>query len=759
MSHYRSTEHRHRSPEKKSRNDSPHRRHGDHKPHDDTRKSSPKRPDSPDHRKHNGFHKVDDKEKSREYDRDSRNVFDKNPMNKKNDLLTVNLPSIDWGKTDLIPFEKNLYKEHPNVSKRSTREVEEWRKEKTIHLKSRSAPNPITTFDEASFPPYIMDQFKRCGFKEPTPIQAQGWPIAMKGRDAIGIACTGSGKTLAFVLPALIHIGVQPKLRPGDGPIALVLAPTRELSVQIYEECLKFTRGGRINVAVVYGGADKYSQKRELLKGSEIVIATPGRLIDFLDSRVTNLKRVTYLVLDEADRMLDMGFEPQIRKIVSQIRPDRQTLMWSATWPVEIQRLARDFCKEDPVHVVVGSEELAVNHMIKQHIEIMDDRMKKPRLVKLLQTIMDGSKILIFCQTKKGCDYLARHLTMENWPVVAIHGDKSQHERDTVMNQFKTGKYPILVATDVAARGLDVKDVKYVINFDFPTQIEDYVHRVGRTGRAGANGIAYTFLTEDNGKFAKELIDVLEEAKQTVPRELEQLAERNSYLRKRPTNNRWQKPSGGRNDNFNRNDRGKSNGYGGGYGNSGQTNSYNNTSHGTNNSWSSNAANSNSNGTSYGGGSSQKYPNNFSWNQNGGHLYQQPYAAATGTVATNGPTSWNQVPLWSQPAETQKLDTAANTAYGLPMSYYPTVQPETKESNGASMGYYTFAPPTYDYTATAMNSGSAAKPEPPGGIPPAKPKGRFSDWSAGPGDGNSGADAPSDQQGEDNSKSNPVLIE
>jgi len=363
----------------------------------------------------------------------------------------------------------------------------------------------------------------------------------MGGNDCVGIASTGSGKTLAFILPALMHITAQPSLRHGEGPIALVLAPTRELCVQIYEQCMKFTKGTKLNVACCYGGADKYPQKMQLWKGSEIVIACPGRLLDFLEAGVTNLKRVTYVVLDEGDRMLDMGFEPQIRRILSQIRPDKQILLWSATWPIEIQRLARDLCKHngDPIHIVVGSEDLAVNHMIKQHVEIMEERMKKPRLIKLLQASMDGSKMLIFCKTKRGVEHLARGLSMENFPALAIHGDKPQYERDQVMQQFKNGKCPILVATDLAARGLDVKDVKFVINYDFPMDMENYVHRVGRTGRAGANGVSYTFFTQEDGKFCHELMKVLRETKQDIPSELSQMSVKFGYDRRPQRQSFW----------------------------------------------------------------------------------------------------------------------------------------------------------------------------------------------------------------------------
>ncbi|CAH1440618.1 unnamed protein product [Lactuca virosa] len=243
----------------------------------------------------------------------------------------------------------------------------------------------------------------------------------------------------------------------GDGPIVLVLAPTRELGVQIQQEATKFDASSKIKNTCIYGGAPKGPQVRDLQKGVEIIIATPGRLIDMLESHHTNLRRVTYLVLDEADRMLDMGFEPQMKKIVSQIRPDRQTLYWSATQPKEVEQL-----------VVIGSQDLKAKHSIQQHVDIVTENQKYNKLVKLLDDIMDGSRILIFMDMKKGCDQITRQLRMDGWPALSIHGDKSQAERDWVLSESKAGKSPIMTATDVAARGLDVKDVKYVINYDFP---------------------------------------------------------------------------------------------------------------------------------------------------------------------------------------------------------------------------------------------------------------------------------------------------
>ncbi|KAG2728823.1 hypothetical protein I3760_01G222100 [Carya illinoinensis] len=419
----------------------------------------------------------------------------------------------------LTPFEKNFYVESSSVTAMSDREVDEYRQRREITIEGRDIPKPVTSFRDVGFPDYVMLEITRAGFVEPAAIQAQGWPMALKGRDLIGIAETGSGKTLAYLLPAIVHVNAQPILAPGDGPIVLVLAPTRELAVQIQNEATKFGASSKIKNTCIYGGVPKGPQVRDLQKGVEIVIATPGRLMDMLESHHTNLRRVTYLVLDEADRMLDMGFEPQIRKLVSQIRPDRQTLYWSATLPKEVEQLARQFLY-NPYKVIIGSPDLKANHAIRQHVDIVSEHQKYNKLVKLLEDIMDGSRILIFMDTKKGCDQISRQLRMDGWPALSIHGDKSQAERDWVLSEFKAGKSPIMTATDVAARGLDVKDVKYVINYDFPGSLEDYVHRIGRTGRAGAKGTAYTFFTAASARFAKELISILKEAGQKVSPEL-----------------------------------------------------------------------------------------------------------------------------------------------------------------------------------------------------------------------------------------------
>lgn len=366
-----------------------------------------------------------------------------------------NLPQQEWDISKLPQFEKNFYKEDEAVAARTDEEIAEFRKENQMTLLGDGIPKPVTDFDEAGFPPYVLKEVKQQGFDKPTAIQCQGWPMALTGRDMIGIASTGSGKTLSYCLPAIVHINAQPMLTHGDGPIVLVLAPTRELAVQIQTECSKFGKSSKIRNTCVYGGVPRGQQIRDLARGVEIVIATPGRLLDMLESGKTNLRRVTYLVLDEADRMLDMGFEPQIRKIIDQIRPDRQTLMWSATWPKEVQRLAHDYLK-DQIQVNIGSLELSASHNIKQIVEVVTEYEKRDRLVKHLETVMEdkASKCLIFTGTKRVADDITKFLRQDGWPALAIHGDKQQQERDWVLNEFRQGKSPIMVATDVASRGI-----------------------------------------------------------------------------------------------------------------------------------------------------------------------------------------------------------------------------------------------------------------------------------------------------------------
>ncbi|KAK7502000.1 hypothetical protein BaRGS_00006752 [Batillaria attramentaria] len=403
----------------------------------------------------------------------------------------------NWDANQLIPLEKNFYTEHPED------EIEN----------------------------YVMRHVQRNRWATPTPIQSVGWPIALSGRDCVNIAQTGSGKTLGYILPAIVHINHQPPIQRGDGPIALVLVPTRELAQQVQAVARDVGRTSQIYNACVYGGAPRDRQIKQLQQGCQICIATPGRLIDFLESGCVDLKRTTYLVMDEADRMLDMGFEPQIRSILEQIRPDRQTLMWSATWPKEVQELAEDFLS-NYIQVNIGAMELTANRNILQIVDVCMEHEKEDKVFQVLETIMreKDNKTLIFTQTKSRADSITRMLRRQRWPAVCTHGDKSQNQRDSALNDFRSGRSPILVATDVASRGLDVDDIKFVINLDYPNNSEDYVHRIGRTGRSNNTGTAYTFFTPENAGQVQGLIDVLLESRQIVNPRLFRLANRSRHF-------------------------------------------------------------------------------------------------------------------------------------------------------------------------------------------------------------------------------------
>lgn len=430
----------------------------------------------------------------------------------------------------LPKFEKNFYQECPSVRSRSTQDVERYRKSKEITVRGRDVPKPVTSFDELQLPSSIAEVIRRQNFSEPTPIQAQGLTIALSGRNMVGIAQTGSGKTMSFVLPACIHIMHQPPPRREDGPIVLVLCPTRELAIQVQTVSALFEGGNhgggvRIRSTCVYGGSPEAPQLRDLERGCEIVVATPGRLIDFLNSGRVHLKRVTYLALDEADRMLDMGFQPQIRKIIERIRPDRQVLMWSATWPKEVRKLAEDYLT-DYVQVNIGNTEIHANHNIVQIVDVCEEHDKQHKLPRLLKEVMTQreNKTIIFCKMKHRTENVTRKLCRFGFNAVCIHGNKTQPQREKALDAFRSGKSSILLATDVASRGLDVPDISFVINYDYPNMTEDYIHRIGRTARASNTGTAYTFFTKEcDLKNAKQLIQVMEEAGQRIPWKLAEL--------------------------------------------------------------------------------------------------------------------------------------------------------------------------------------------------------------------------------------------
>jgi ATP-dependent RNA helicase DDX3X len=373
------------------------------------------------------------------------------------------------------------------------------------------------------------------GYVKPTPVQKYSIPIGISGGDMMACAQTGSGKTAGFLFPVITSMLKNGALQvPGGAsqrsmyPTALVLAPTRELASQIYDEAAKFCYCTGIRPVVVYGGANIGNQMRELERGADLLVATPGRLVDLIERGRIKLDIIQFLVLDEADRMLDMGFEPQIRRIVEQegMPLERQTFMFSATFPIEIQRLAADFMK-DYIFLAVGRVG-AASKDVTQTIEWVEADDKVNFTIDFLKRAPEGL-ILIFVETKRGADYLEECLCRNSFPASSIHGDKSQKEREDALRLFKSGRTPILVATDVASRGLDIPNVTQVINFDLPTQIDDYVHRIGRTGRVGNIGSALSLMNDRNRNVAKDLLELFIENEQSCPEWLEQMCVPQGY--------------------------------------------------------------------------------------------------------------------------------------------------------------------------------------------------------------------------------------
>jgi ATP-dependent RNA helicase RhlE len=355
----------------------------------------------------------------------------------------------------------------------------------------------LVGFEDLDLMPELLDAIKDAGYTSPTPIQQQAIPPALMGRDLIGLAQTGTGKTAGFTLPI-----IQRLLEEGHGHIqagahrvrVLVLTPTRELCVQVDESFRKYGRHTGLRVAAVFGGVGIEPQTKELKQGVDVIVATPGRLLDHMERQNVAFDDLEVLVLDEADRMLDMGFAPQLNRIVAEVPRFRQTLLFSATMPPEVEALARKYLRK-PLVIQVGRRSSAASTVTHAVYPVPRDR-KTELLAELLQEKgMDS--VLIFSRTKHGADKVVRHLSSKGISSTAMHADKSQGERMRALEDFKSGKVRVLVATDIAQRGLDVSGISHVINYDVPQQPEDYVHRIGRTGRAAATGDAFTFMAPD----------------------------------------------------------------------------------------------------------------------------------------------------------------------------------------------------------------------------------------------------------------------
>uniref|UniRef100_A0A3P8U516 Probable ATP-dependent RNA helicase DDX46 n=1 Tax=Amphiprion percula TaxID=161767 RepID=A0A3P8U516_AMPPE len=435
------------------------------------------------------------------------------------------LEPVDHGKIQYESYRKNFYVEVPELAKMTTDEVNAYRLElEGITVKGKGCPKPIKTWVQCGVSMKILNALKKHSYEKPTPIQAQAIPAIMSGRDLIGIAKTGSGKTIAFLLPMFRHIMDQRPLEESEGPISVIMTPTRELALQITKECKKFSKPLGLRVVCVYGGTGISEQIAELKRGAEIIVCTPGRMIDMLGAnsgRVTNLRRVTYVVLDEADRMFDMGFEPQVMRIVDNVRPDRQTVMFSATFPRAMEALARRILSK-PIEVQVGGRSVVCSD-VEQHVLVIDEDKKFLKLLEILGHYQEKGSVIIFVDKQEHADGLLKDLMKASYPCMSLHGGIDQYDRDSIINDFKNGACRLMVATSVAARGLDVKQLILVVNYSCPNHYEDYVHRAGRTGRAGNKGYAYTFITEDQVRYAGDIIKALELSGSPVPPELEQL--------------------------------------------------------------------------------------------------------------------------------------------------------------------------------------------------------------------------------------------
>ncbi|XP_062899009.1 probable ATP-dependent RNA helicase DDX4 [Mobula hypostoma] len=400
-----------------------------------------------------------------------------------------------------------------------------------VDVSGINVPPAILTFDEAHLCETLNNNISKAGYLKPTPVQKYGIPIVLAGRDLMACAQTGSGKTAAFLLPIIEMLlkGKAAACRSQEfqQPEVVIVAPTRELINQIYLEARKFSYGTTVKPVVLYGGTSIAHQIRQVLQGCNILCGTPGRLLDIISKGKVALGKVQYLVLDEADRMLDMGFEPAMQKLVGSFgmpqKQDRQTLMFSATFPEEIQRLAADFMKSDYLFLAVGQVGGACGD-VQQSVLQVDQYSKRNKLIEIL-TNTGVERTMIFVDTKRKADFLAAFLCQEKFPTTSIHGDREQREREIALGDFRTGKCPILVATAVAARGLDIEHVQHVINFDLPSTIDEYVHRIGRTGRCGHVGKAISFFDSSTDMpIARALLKVLSDAQQEVPVWLEEIA-------------------------------------------------------------------------------------------------------------------------------------------------------------------------------------------------------------------------------------------
>ena len=365
-----------------------------------------------------------------------------------------------------------------------------------------ASPAVPSAFAKLGLHERILRALAECGYETPTPIQSRSIPLLMEGKDLLGIAQTGTGKTAAFALPILHYLYTTPRRLESKRPRALVLAPTRELASQILESCRDYSKHLGLRHEVMYGGVGMMQQIKAMQKGCDILVATPGRLLDLMQQRHVDLSAVEVLVLDEADRMLDMGFIRDVERVLRALPQDRQSLLFSATMPDDVARLSRGYLRQ-PERVEV-TPPAATTERIEQSVCFVDQNSKRDALAALLSD-PQFFRTLVFTRTKHGADRVVKHLVKVGIKALAIHGNKSQGQRERALQGFRDGSTPVLVATDIAARGIDVPEVTHVVNFDLPNIPESYVHRIGRTARAGRDGIAISFCSSDEREYLRDI--------------------------------------------------------------------------------------------------------------------------------------------------------------------------------------------------------------------------------------------------------------
>jgi len=464
------------------------------------------------------------------------------------DRLIEHLPAIDHSKVYYTKFNKMFYKEHTDITNMTDTQLNKIKNELMIKTEGNNVPKPCISFGHFGFDDRLMDIIVEQGFSKPTAIQSQAIPCGLMGRDIIGISKTGSGKTGAFLWPIIPHILDQietnnnPIQSGVDGPIVIILTPTRELAEQIFNECIKYIIPFGISIAQLYGGLQMHKQRLKLKKGCEMIIGTPGRIIDMIKDKSTNCYRVTSVIIDECDKMFSLGFENQLLSIIGQIRPDKQISLFSATMSPKIENLVKKVLNPDYVRIRIGEEGLGNTDVTQIVSVVKSDNEKFEWIKKRIHVLVKAGLVLIFCSSKKKCELLNKDLT--NYLVTdyanndssnngkisrcnCIHGGKLQGIRNDIISKYRSHKINILIATDIVARGLDIHDIKTVINYDIAGTIDSHIHRIGRTGRGDdKTGVAYTLINSNDKKdklMAPKFVKMFKKLNMFIPIELQQM--------------------------------------------------------------------------------------------------------------------------------------------------------------------------------------------------------------------------------------------